>query len=212
MKDEVLYSAWENLNRNTKCTGVDSLTVQQVEASGVEEFIRTVKEELKKNKYRADEVRRIEIPKKNGGERQLGILTVEDRLVQSAVKLILEPIFEADFENCSYGYRAYRSAKLASLEVYKWLETGSTHYLRGDIEDCFDSIPHDKFMKVLKTRIDDKLILSLMGDWLKKGSEKDSSGKHSRKGLLQGGIISPLLVNFYLDQFDNHWAEIGLKC
>ena len=77
-------------------------------------------------------------------------LTIKDRLVQGAVKIIHEPIFEADFEDCSYGYRAYRSAKLASLEVYKWLETGSTHYLKGDVEDCFDSIPHDKLMKVLK--------------------------------------------------------------
>ncbi|AKB78445.1 hypothetical protein MSHOH_1962 [Methanosarcina horonobensis HB-1 = JCM 15518] len=215
MKDEVLYTAWKSLNRTTKGTGVDSLTIQQVEASGIENFIRAVKKELEINRYAADEVRRVEIPKRNGETRQLGILTLKDRLVQGAVKLVLEPIFEADFENCSYGYRAYRSAKLASLEVYKWLEAGSTHYLKGDIEDCFDSIPHDKLMKILKTRIEDKLILSLVQDWLKKGSQAGSSGKASGKasgkGLLQGGIISPLLVNFYLDQFDNHWTEIGLK-
>lgn len=215
LKDEILYAAWENLNRNTKGTGFDSLTIQQVEASGVENFIRSVKKELKSEKYAAGEVKRVEIPKKNGETRQLGILTLKDRLVQGAVKLILEPIFEADFENCSYGYRAYRSAKLASLEVYKWLETGNIHYLKGDIEDCFDSIPHDKLMKVLKTRIEDELILSLIEDWLKKGSvgnsSREGSGKYSGKGLLQGGIISPLLLNFYLDQFDNQWAEIGLK-
>ncbi|MCC4766886.1 hypothetical protein FXW07_09735 [Methanosarcina sp. DH1] len=211
MKDEILYTAWGNLNRNTKGTGFDSLTIRQVEASGVENFIRSVKKELKSEKYAAGEVKRVEIPKKNGETRQLGILTLKDRLVQGAVKLILEPIFEADFENCSYGYRAYRSAKLASLEVYKWLETGNVHYLKGDIEDCFDSIPHDKLMKVLKTRIEDELILSLIEDWLKKGSVESSSGKYSGKGLLQGGIISPLLLNFYLDQFDNQWAEIGLK-
>jgi len=95
--------------------------------------------------------------------------------------------------------------------VYKWLEAGNTHYLKGDIEDCFDSIPHEKLMKVLKTRIEDKLILSLIESWLKKGSVESGSGKYSKKGLLQGGILSPLLLNFYLDQFDNHWAEIGLK-
>ncbi|WP_232316178.1 reverse transcriptase domain-containing protein [Methanosarcina vacuolata] len=211
MKEEVLYTAWKNLNRNTKGTGFDSLTIQQVEASGVENFIRSVKKELKSEKYAAGEVKRVKIPKKNGETRQLGILTLKDRLVQGAVKLVLEPIFEADFENCSYGYRAYRSAKLASLEVYKWLETGNIHYLKGDIEDCFDSVPHDKLMKVLKTRIEDELILSLIEDWLKKGSVESSSGKYSGKGLLQGGIISPLLLNFYLDQFDNQWAEIGLK-
>ncbi len=212
MKDEILHTAWKNLNRNTKSTGFDSLTIQQVEASGgVDKFIRSVKKELEEGRYTADEVKRVEIPKRNGEKRQLGILTLRDRLVQGAVKLVLEPIFEADFENCSYGYRAYRSAKLASLEVYKWLESGSTHYLKGDIEDCFDSIPHDKLLKILKTRIEDKLILSLVESWLKKGSQAGGSGKDSGKGLLQGGIISPLLVNFYLDQFDNHWAEIGLK-
>jgi group II intron reverse transcriptase/maturase len=211
LKDEVLYTAWKNLNRNTKDTGFDSLTIQQVEASGVENFILTVKKEPKKGKYAAGEVKRIEIPKRNGETRQLGILTLKDRLVQGAVKLVLEPIFEADFENSSYGYRAYRSAKLASLEVYKWLEAGSTHYLKGDVENCFDSIPHNKLMEILKARIEDELILSLIEDWLEKGSHADGSENFSRKGLLQGGIISPLLLNFYLDQFDNHWAEIGLK-
>jgi len=127
LKDEILHTAWKNLNRNTKSTGFDSLTIQQVEASGVDKFIRSVKKELEEGRYTADEVKRVEIPKRNGEKRQLGILTLRDRLVQGAVKLVLEPIFEADFENCSYGYRAYRSAKLASLEVYKWLESGSTH-------------------------------------------------------------------------------------
>lgn len=211
LKDEVLYTAWENLNRNTKSTGLDSLTIKQVEASGADNFIRSIKKELKQDRYTAGKVKRVEIPKRNGETRQLGILTVKDRLVQGAVKLILEPIFEADFEDCSYGYRAYRSAKLASLEVYKWLETGSIHYLKGDIEDCFDSIPHDKLMKALKVRIEDKLILSLIESWLKKGSATGCFGKSSRKGLLQGGIISPFLLNFYLDQFDNQWVEIGLK-
>lgn len=211
MRDEVLYTACKKLNRNTKGTGLDSLTVQQVEASGVEGFIRSVKKELRKENYTAGEVKRVEVPKKNGGTRQLGILTLKDRLVQGAVKLVLEPIFEADFENSSYGYRAYRSAKLASLEVYKWLETGNVHYLKGDIKDCFDSIPHEKLMKILKTRIEDKLMLFLIESWLKKGSIERGSGKSAKKGLLQGGIISPLLLNFYLDQFDNHWAEIGLK-
>ena len=211
LKDEVLYTAWENLNRNTKSTGLDSITIKQVEASGVDNFIRSVKKELKQDRYTAGKVKRVEIPKRNGETRQLGILTVKDRLVQGAVKLILEPIFEADFEDCSYGYRAYRSAKLASLEVYKWLETGSIHYLKGDIEDCFDSIPHDKLIKALKTRIEDKFILSLIESWLKKGSTTGCFGKSSRKGLFQGGIISPLLLNLYLDQFDNQWADIGLK-
>jgi RNA-directed DNA polymerase len=176
-----------------------------------ENFIRTVKEELEEGRYTAGEIKWVEIPKRNGETRQLGIMTIKDRLVQGAVKLILEPIFEADFNDCSYGYRAYRSAKLASLEVYKWLEAGNIHYLKGDVENCFDSIPHDKLMEVLEIRIRDELVLSLLEAWLEKGSVTDGSGKSLKKGLLQGGIISPLLLNFYLDQFDNKWAEIGLK-
>ena len=211
LNDDILYAAWDNLNRNTKGTGLDSLTIQQVEASGAAGFIRAVKTDLKENRYAAGEVKRVEIPKRNGETRQLGILTLKDRLVQGAVKLILEPIFEADFKDCSYGYRAYRSAKLASLEVYKWLETGSIHYLKGDIEDCFNSVPHDKLMKALKTRIGDKPILFLIESWLRKGSTSGCLGKSPEKGLLQGGIISPLLLNFYLNRFDNQWVEIGLK-
>ncbi|MGB9929004.1 MAG: reverse transcriptase domain-containing protein [Methanosarcina sp.] len=211
LRDEVLYTSWKNLKKNKKSVGVDSLTIQQVEASGIESFIESIKMELKKGKYTADDVKRVEIPKKNGEIRKLGILTVKDRLVQGAVKLVLEPIFEADFENSSYDYRAYRSVKLASLEVYKWLESGNTHFFKGDINGCFDSIPHDKLMNTLRKRIGDKFILFLIESWLKKGSFIDNSGKPFDKGLLQGGVISPLLFNFYLDQFDNHWTEIGLK-
>jgi len=211
LKDEILYAAWNDIRQNTKAPGVDSLTVNRVEESGVADFLKTVKAELKENKYSADLIRGMTIPKKNGGDRQIGILTVKDRLVQAAVKLILEPIFEADFDETSFGYRAGKSTKLASLEVYKWLEAGNNHIFKSDISKCFDSIPHNKLMVCLKKRIKDGFILSMIGSWLAAGKMESEAVEYPEKGVTQGGIISPLLVNIYLGQFDNRWLEVGLK-
>jgi RNA-directed DNA polymerase len=210
-KDEILYAAWNDIRQNTKAPGVDSLTVNIVEESGVADFLKAVKAELKENRYSADLIRSMTIPKKHGGERQIGILTVKDRLVQAAIKLILEPIFEADFDETSFGYRAGKSTKLASLEVYKWLESGNDHIFKSDISKCFDSIPHKKLMVSLKNRINDGFIISMIGSWLAAGKMGSEAVDYPEKGVTQGGIISPLLVNIYLDQFDNRWLEVGLK-
>ena len=156
-------------------------------------------------------VRTIHIPKNDGSQRQLGILTVKDKVVQAAMKLILEPIFEPDFNESSFGFRAFKSTRLASLEVYKWLEAGNNHIFKGDIEDCFGSIPHNGLMDCLKARIKDRHILSIVDSWLKAGLMDNGSVYQPEIGILQGGVISPLLVNIYLDQFDNRWVEIGLK-
>ena len=207
VKEEVLSAAWENLNRDTNSTGVDCVSIRQVEGSGVDEFLETVREELKTNRYRAENIRRVDIPKENGSMRHLGIMTVKDKLVQSAMKLVLEPIFEADFENCSFGFRPFRSTKLASLEVYKWLETGLNQVVKGDIKDCFDSIPHKKLMDCLKAKIEDKYLLSIIESWLKAGVVEGDSVSYPEKGVPQGGIISPLLVNIYLDQIDKLWRR-----
>lgn len=206
-KEEILRAAWENLNRDTNSIGVDCVSIRQVERSGVDEFLETVREELKTNRYRADNIRRVDIPKEDGSQRHLGIMTVKDRLVQNAMKLVLEPIFEADFENCSFGFRPYMSTKLASLEVYKWLETGLNQVVKGDIKNCFDSIPHQKLMDCLKARIEDKFVLSIIESWLKAGIVEADSVYYPEKGVLQGGIISPLLVNIYLDQLDKLWRR-----
>ena len=207
MKEEVLRAAWENLNRDTNSAGVDSLTIRQVEESGVEEFLQTVREELKTKQYRADNIRRVDIPKEDGSQRHIGIMTVKDRLVQGAMKLVLEPIFEADFENCSFGFRPSKSTKLASLEVYKWMETGLNQVVKGDIKNCFDSIPHDKLIDCLKVRIEDKYVLSIIESWIKTGVVEADSVFYPKKGVPQGGIISPLLVNIFLDQFDKNWKR-----
>ena len=136
---------------------------------------------------------------------------MKDKVVQAAMKLILEPIFEPDFDESSFGFRAFKSTRLASLEVYKWLEAGNDHIFKGDIEDCFGSIPHNRLMDCLKARIKDRHILSIVDSWLKAGIMDNGSIYQPEKGVLQGGIISPLLVNIYLDQFDNRWVKIGLK-
>jgi len=117
MSEEILYAAWENLNRDTNSVGVDCVSIRQVERSDVDEFLETVREELKTNRYRADNVRRVDIPKEDGSQRHLGIMTVKDRLVQNAMKLVLEPIFEADFQPGSYGYRPKRAIACASSKV-----------------------------------------------------------------------------------------------
>ena len=137
VKDDILYTAWNNINKNSTAAGVDNITVREVERSGVAEFIKSIKKDLKKNKYQADMVRTIHIPKNDGSQRQLGILTVREKVVQAAMKLILEPIFEPDFDESSFGFRAFRSTRLASLEVYKWLEAGNDHIFEGDVEYCF---------------------------------------------------------------------------
>jgi RNA-directed DNA polymerase len=206
-REEVLRAAWDNLNRDTIATGVDYVSIRQIEGAGVDEFLETVREELKTNRYRPENVRRVDIPKENGNQRHLGIITVKDRLVQNAVKIIIEPIYEADFENCSFGFRPFRSTKLASLEVYKWLETGLNQVVKGDIKDCFDSIPHNKLMDCLETRIGDKYLLSVIESWLKAGVVEGDSVSYPEKGVLQGGVISPLLSNIYLDQMDKIWRR-----
>ena len=211
VKDDILYTAWNNINKNSTAAGVDNLTVKEVERSGVADFIKSIQKDLKKNKYQADMVRTIRIPKNDGSQRQLGLLTVKDKVVQAAMKLILEPIFEPDFDESSFGFRAFKSTRLASLEVYKWLEAGNDHIFKGDIEDCFGSIPHNRLMDCLKARIKDRHILSIVDSWLKAGIMDNGSIYQPEKGVLQGGIISPLLVNIYLDQFDNRWVKIGLK-
>jgi RNA-directed DNA polymerase len=211
LNDEVLYAAWKDVRQNTKAAGIDLLTVNRVEEEGVIEFIKTIKAELKHNSYRGDFVRGIKIPRPDGKERHIGILTVKDRVVQAAVKLILEPIFEADFDETSFGFRAFRSTRLASLEAYKWLEAGNDYVFKSDIEKCFDSIPHRRLLSCLENRILDKYILSIIESWLSASVIEVTHVDYPEKGVLQGGIISPLLVNIYLDQFDNRWLEIGLK-
>jgi group II intron reverse transcriptase/maturase len=201
----VLREAWQRVKANAGAAGVDGITIEDVEAYGVTEYLRELGEELRKQTYRPQAVKRVMIPKANGGERPLGIPSVRDRIAQTACKMILEPIFEADFEETSYGFRPNRSSKDAIKAIKENLKDGKTEIYDADLSSYFDSIPHDKLYIALRQRIADPRILRLIDKWLKVPVKEDGqykSGKTSHTGTPQGGVISPLLANIYLHLLD----------
>ena len=206
---DVLASAYRIARANHGKGGVDGVTFEQIEAEegGAEGFVDEIHESLKHERYRPFAVRRVYIPKPDGRQRPLGIPTIRDRVVQTAMLLIVEPIFEADFMDCSYGFRPKRSAHDALGEVRKHLKQGLTAVFDADLKGYFDSIPQDKLMKCLRMRIVDRSVLKLIRMWLEAPVEEDDGhgGKkvcRRRKGTPQGGVVSPLLANVYL-----HWFE-----
>jgi RNA-directed DNA polymerase len=206
---DVLTSAYRIARANGGKGGVDGVTFEQIEAGegGSEGFVEEIHECLKRKQYRPMAVRRVYIPKPDGRQRPLGIPTIRDRVVQTAALLIMEPIFEADFMDCSYGFRPKRSAHGALSEIRKHLKQGLTSVLDADLKGYFDSIPQDKLMKCVRMRIVDRSVLKLIQMWLSAPIEEDDGHggkKVSRKGkgTPQGGVISPLLANIYL-----HWFE-----
>lgn len=213
-REEVLLKAWAQVKANRGKGGIDGKSVEAVEEEiGLGQFLGEIQRELREGSYKPLPVRRVEIPKASGGTRPLGIPTLKDRTVQAACRVVLEPIFEADFLDCSYGFRPKRSAHLAHGVIKKTVNRGYHWVVDGDIEKYFDSIPHEKLMKLIEMRISDRRVLQLIRAWLKAGIWKDGQKTETHLGTPQGGVISPLLSNIYLHYFDKlwhkHYAKLG---
>jgi RNA-directed DNA polymerase len=216
-REDILAHGYRLARANAGAPGVDGVSFAQIEEEGLEAWLAGLAEELVSKTYRPDPVRRVLIPKPDGGERPLGIPTIRDRVVQTAAKLVLEPIFEAGFEDNTYGYRPQRGAVDAVKKVHQHICQGYTDVVDADLSGYFDSIPHGDLIKSVARRVVDAQVLRLIKLWLKApieerdedGTRRMHGGKGNTCGTPQGGVISPLLANIYMNRFLKHWRLSG---
>ncbi|MBI3787582.1 MAG: group II intron reverse transcriptase/maturase [Ignavibacteriales bacterium] len=208
-RTDVLTEAYTRVKANGGTCGVDGETFEEVEGKGVVEYLAELQLELKERRYKPLPVKRVYIPKANGKERPLGIPTIRDRIVQTAFLLVLGPVFEADFADSSFGFRPKRSAHGAIREIYKYLNWGCSEVYDVDFEKYFDTVEHWKLMKLVARRVSDGQILHVIKQWLSCGYVEDGKHRQSKRGTPQGGVISPLLANIYLNPVDQAFKRSG---
>jgi len=207
-RKDILEEAWRRVKRNGGAGGIDKVSITDVKAYGEERLLDEIAEGLRTEKYRCKPVRRTYIPKADGKKRALGIPTIKDRIVQMAAKIVIEPVFEADFQPFSYGFRPKRSALQAMDRIFEVADKGGALWvIDADIKDYFGSISHDKLLLLVEQRITDRKVLKLIKGWLKAGVLEAGQYSESTLGAPQGGVISPLLSNIYLNYFDVLWNK-----
>ena len=209
---DILWRAWKEVRENKGSAGIDGITFEMIEEYGVEEYLLDIQADLQNKKYRPKPVKRVYIPKQDGKQRPLGIPTIRDRIVQQACKIVIEPVFEANFLDSSYGFRPKRDAKQATEKVKKELYK-NWYVVDADIQGYFDNINHEILLGLLNRRISDRRVIKLCRQWLRAGVIENGKYYPTEKGSPQGGVISPLLANIYLHVLDSYWEnhkELGV--